>query len=62
MNLDNLKPAWRRLQLLNAVRPTDPHEILLILDRAEGMTMNKTNRFVMLIAMVIVLTFCSQGG
>lgn len=62
MNLDNLKPAWRRFQLLNTMRPTDPQEIMVILDRAEGLTMSKSNRFVMFIAMVIVLTFCSQGG
>jgi hypothetical protein len=62
MNLENLKPAWRRFQLLNAMQSMDQHEILLMLDAAEGTTISKTTRYVMGVVMLIVLTFCSQGG
>lgn len=62
MNLDNLKPAWRIYKLLTVVRPTDQEEILLILERAEGVTISRTNRFVIHSLMFIVITLCCQGG
>lgn len=62
MNLSNLKPAWRQLRLLNSMQPMDQKEILLMLDRAEGITLSKTHRSVMITFMFLVLTFCCQGG
>jgi len=62
MNLEKLKPAWRRFQLLNAMQHMDQHEILFMLDGAEGTTISKTTRYVIGVVMLIVLTFCSQGG
>lgn len=62
MNLNNLKPAWRQFRLLNSVQLMDQEEILAMLERAEGMAVNKTNRFLMHTIMFIVLTCCCQGG
>lgn len=62
MNLNNLKPAWQQLKVLNSMRLTDQEEILLMLERAEEITTDKTNRFLMYTLVFIVLTFCSQGG
>lgn len=62
MNLDNLKPSWRQFRLLNSMQLLDQEEILFILERAEGIAISKTNRFLMNPIMFIVLTFCCQGG
>jgi hypothetical protein len=62
MNLNNLKPAWKQLRLYNSMQPIDQHEILLILERAEGIAVSKNYRSLISIMMVAVLTFCCQGG
>lgn len=62
MNLDNLKPAWRQFRLKNSMRVMDQEEILLILERAEEITKDKTNRFMVHTLIFIVLTLCCQGG
>jgi hypothetical protein len=50
------------MKVMNSMRSVDQEEILLILERAEGMAISKTNRFLIHSLMFIVLTFCSQGG
>ena len=62
MNLSDLKPAWRRFRLLNSMQVVDQHEILFILERAEGMAISKTHRSLTIATMFIVLTLCCQGG
>ncbi|MBL6449622.1 hypothetical protein JMN32_25145 [Fulvivirga sp. 29W222] len=62
MNLNNLKPAWQRFRLLNAMQPVDQEEILWIIERTEGMAMSKHHRFAMNAFMFILLTICCQGG
>jgi hypothetical protein len=62
MNLDNLKPGWRQFQLLNSMRRMDQEEILLMLERAEGIGISKTSGLITHILVFIVLTFCFQGG
>lgn len=62
MNLNNLKPAWQRLRLLNAMQPIDHTEILSILENAEGMAVRKPHRFLIMTVVVIVFTCCCQGG
>jgi hypothetical protein len=62
MNLDNLKPAWQQFKILNSMRQTDHEEIVLMLERAEGMAASKTNRLVMYTFMFVVLTIFCQGG
>ena len=62
MNLSNLKPAWQKFQLLNSMQLTDQEEILLMLERAEGMALSKTHKSIMSAIMFIVLTFFCQAG
>jgi hypothetical protein len=62
MNLNNLKPAWRQLKVLNSMRPMDQKEILSVLEMAEGMAVSKSTRLLMHTLIFIVLTFCCQGG
>ena len=62
MNLNSLKPAWRQFKLLNSLLVINEEEIALILDTAQGKTLSWSSRFLMHIAISIVLMFCSQGG
>lgn len=62
MNLNNLKPAWKKYKLLNSMRPMDHEEIHLILERAESSAITKTNRFVIHTFVFIAITLCCQGG
>lgn len=62
MNLNNLKPAWQKFRLVNSMHPMDRGEILFILERAEGMTISKTNRLLMCTIVFVVVTFFCQGG
>jgi hypothetical protein len=62
MNLNNLKPAWRQFRLVNSMQPLDQNEILLMLERAEGTAVSKTNRLLMHTVMFVLLIFCCQGG
>ncbi len=62
MNLDSLKPAWQQLRVLNAMQPMDQEEIVLILGRADGMAISKTNRLLMYTIVFMVVLFCCQGG
>jgi hypothetical protein len=62
MNLNNLKPAWRRFQVVNALSPLNQHDILLMLENAEEHATTKTNRLLMHSALFLVLTFCFHGG
>jgi hypothetical protein len=62
MNLSNLKPAWQQLKLETSMQRFDPQEILLILEKADGVAISKTHRYVMSTIMFIALIFCCQGG
>jgi hypothetical protein len=62
MNLDNLRPAWRQFRLSNSLRRMEQGEILFMLERAEGMALSKTNRFLTPSLVFVVLTICCQGG
>ncbi len=62
MNLNNLRPAWRRFRLLNSMQSMSQQEIMLMLEAAENTAVNKTNRLVLHIAMFVVLVFFFQGG
>jgi hypothetical protein len=44
------------------MQPLDQREILLMLEKAEGMAISKTNTLLMHAFLFIVLTFCCQGG
>lgn len=62
MNLNNLKPAWRQFRLYNSMQPVNREEILSILERAGGVPMSKNHRIIINSLMLIVFTFCCQGG
>jgi len=62
MNLDNLKPAWRQFRLLNSIQSMDKEEILFIIERAEGVSISNTQRWLINSVMFLVLTICCQGG
>ncbi|MEO7988524.1 MAG: hypothetical protein ABI663_03225 [Chryseolinea sp.] len=62
MNLNNLKPAWRQLRVLNSMQGMNQEEILLILEGTEIMAISKTNRLLMLTIVFMVITFFCQGG
>ncbi len=62
MNLDDLKPAWRQFRLSNSMQSIQQKEILLMLERAESMAINKTDPLMMNSFMFIVLTTFCQGG
>jgi hypothetical protein len=62
MNLDNLKPAWQQLKVLNSMQALDREEILLTIERAEGLVINKTNQVLITDFMFIVVTLCCQAG
>jgi len=62
MNLNNLKPAWRQFQLLNSMQSMDKEEILLIIERAEEMSINNIHRYLINAIMFTVLIISCQGG
>jgi hypothetical protein len=62
MNINHLKPAWLQFRMSNSMAPLDREEILLILETAEGLAISKTNRLLVNTVILIVFTFCCQGG
>jgi hypothetical protein len=62
MNLDNLKPAWQQFRLVNSMQLMDKEEILLIIERAEDITLSKIHRGLIYSILFTVLVFCCQGG
>jgi hypothetical protein len=61
MNLNNLRPAWQKFQLSNAMQPIRHEDLLVMLEKADAMAIHKT-RFMMCIFMFVMLTICCQGG
>jgi hypothetical protein len=62
MNLNNLRPAWRQFRLLNSMQSMDKKEILLIIERAEEMTVSDIHRYLINSIMFTVLIIFCQGG
>jgi hypothetical protein len=62
MNLNNLKPAWQQFKLLNLMQSLERDEILLIIERAEAMSMSKTHRYFINAIMFSVFVIVCQGG
>lgn len=62
MSLDNLKPAWQQFRVVNSMQSIDKHEILSIIERAEEISLSKTNRYFINFILFTVLTICCQGG
>lgn len=62
MQLDNLKPAWKQLKIMNAIELIESNEILLIIEKPENMNNIKLQRFLFGLAMFIFITIICQGG
>ena len=62
MNINNLKPAWRQLRVLNSMQSMDKEEILLIIARAEDRSMGKIHRGLINSILFTVVIICCQGG
>ena len=62
MNLNNLKPAWQQFRLLNSMQSMNREEILLIIERAEDMSISKIHRYLINSIMFTVLILCCQAG
>lgn len=62
MQLDNLKPAWQRCKILNAMEHVDREAILVVLHEADHITASKPYRSVIAAAIFVFLTMCCQGG
>jgi len=62
MNLNNLKPAWRQLQLFNSMQPIDQKEILSIIEGADHHVAVRLPGFLTSAVMFIILIACCQGG
>jgi len=62
MRLNNLKPAWDQLKILNAMPQIESAEILSIIEGAENAGKNKLQRMLFSLVMFIVITIFCQGG
>ena len=62
MQLNDLKPAWKQLKLLNAMRHIESKEILSIIENPENTNKTKLQRVLFNIVMFIIITVFCQGG
>jgi len=62
MQLNNLKPAWKQLKLLNAMQHIDSKEILSMIERTEKTNKTNLQRVVLNTIMFIIITIFCQGG
>lgn len=62
MQLDDLKPAWQRLKLMNTLHPLDATEILSIIEHSESRDINKLQRVLYTVVMFVVIAIFCQGG
>ena len=62
MHLNNLKPAWKQLKIMNAIQLIESNEILSIIEKPENMNNIKLQRFLFGLIMLIFITFFCQGG
>ena len=62
MQLNDLKPAWKQLKLLNALNTIESNEILSIIESRENMNKTKLQRVFLNIVIFIVITIFCQGG
>ena len=62
MQLNDLKPAWRQMKLLNAMQPMDSDEVLSIIAGQQKVDKANYQGIALKVIMFIVLTFFCQGG
>jgi len=61
MHLNNCKPAWQQLKIMNAIQLIESNEILSIIEKPENMNNIKLQRFLFGLVMFIFITFFCQG-
>lgn len=62
MHLNNLKPAWKQLKIINAIPSIESEEILSIIEQADGVNKAQSPSLLFDLAMFIFITFICQGG
>lgn len=62
MQLNDLKPAWKQLKLLNSLDHLESKEILSIIQNPENTHEAKLQRIVFNMIIFIVLTVICQSG
>ncbi len=62
MRLNNLKPAWKQLKVLNAMGQMGSEEILSIIVDSETTDKSKLQRELFNLVMFIFITIFCQGG
>jgi hypothetical protein len=62
MELNNLKPAWKQLKLMNAIQQIDSNEILSIIEKPGSLNNIKLQRFLFGLVIFIFITIFCQGG
>ena len=62
MRINDLKPAWKQLKLLNAMQHIESKEILSIIENPENTNKTKLQRVLFNIVIFIVITIFCQSG
>ena len=62
MQLDNLKPAWKQLKVLDAIQHIESKEILSIIENSENTNKTKLQRVVFNLVLFAIITISCQGG
>jgi hypothetical protein len=62
MELNNLKPAWKQLKIMNAIQQIDSNEILSIIEKPGSLNNIKLQRFLLGLVIFIFITIFCQGG
>jgi hypothetical protein len=61
MQLNDLKPAWKQLTLLDAMHNMDSREILSIIETSENASRSKIQRALNLAMFIVITIFCQAG-
>ena len=62
MHLNNLKPAWKQMKIMNAIPQIESDEILSIIEQAGSSYNIKSQQLFFHVLMLIFITFACQGG
>jgi len=62
MQLNNLKPAWKQMKIVNAIPQIDSNEILSIIEKPGKSNNIKLQRLLFGLVIFIFITIFCQGG
>ena len=62
MQLNNLKPAWKQIKLLNGMQPIESEVILSMIEESGSLDKPKLQIVFFNVVMFIVITIFCQGG